>query len=240
MALKPQSPRKSQVVIVDDHPVLRTGLIQLISGQPDLDCIGVADNTADAKQLVEKSVPDLMILDLRLKRGDALDLIKTFRVEHPEMKVLVFSQYDELIFAERTLRAGALGYVMKENATEELLRAIRKVLAGDIYVSERLAATFVHRSLERKPSVSGAGIERLSDRELQVFQLIGASYSTREIADEFHLSVKTIETHRENIKSKLGLENATELNRFAEAWTVKNLLPFASEPEPARPCGRKR
>ena len=240
MALKPQSPRKSEVVIVDDHPVLRTGLIELIRGQPDLDCVGVADNTADAKQLVEKSVPDLMILDLRLKRGDALDLIKTLRVEHPEMKVLVFSQYDELIFAERTLRAGALGYVMKENATEELLRAIQKVLAGDIYVSERLAATFVHRSLERKPSVSGTGIERLSDRELQVFQLIGASYSTREIADEFHLSVKTIETHRENIKSKLGLENATELNRFAEAWTVKNLLPFASEPEPARPRDRKR
>jgi DNA-binding NarL/FixJ family response regulator len=162
------------------------------------------------------------------------------RVEHPEIKVLVFSQYDELIFAERTLRAGALGYVMKENATEELLRAIQKILAGDIYVSERLAATFVRRSLERKPSVSHTGIERLSDRELQVFQLIGASYSTREIADEFHLSVKTIETHRENIKSKLGLENATELNRFAEAWTVKNLLPIASEPEPARPCDRKR
>jgi DNA-binding NarL/FixJ family response regulator len=240
MALKPQSPRKSEIVIVDDHPVLRTGLIQLIRGQPDLDCIGVADNTADAKQLVEKSVPDLMILDLRLKSGDALDLIKTLRVEHPEIKVLVFSQYDELIFAERTLRAGALGYVMKENATEELLRAIQKILAGDIYVSERLAATFVRRSLERKPSVSGTGIERLSDRELQVFQLIGASYSTREIADEFHLSVKTIETHRENIKSKLNLENATELNRFAAAWTVKNLLPFASEPEPARPCGRKR
>jgi DNA-binding NarL/FixJ family response regulator len=240
MALKPQSPRKSEVVIVDDHPVLRTGLIQLIRGQPDLDCVGVADNTADAKQLVEKSVPDLMILDLRLKSGDALDLIKTLRVEHPEIKVLVFSQYDELIFAERTLRAGALGYVMKENATEELLRAIQKILAGDIYVSERLAATFVRRSLERKPSVSRTGIERLSDRELQVFQLIGASYSTRKIADEFHLSVKTIETHRENIKSKLGLENATELNRFAEAWTVKNLLPIASEPEPVRPCDRKR
>ena len=240
MALKPQSPKKSEVVIVDDHPVLRTGLIQLIRGQPDLDCIGVADNTADAKQLVEKSVPDLMILDLRLKSGDALDLIKTLRVEHPKIKVLVFSQYNELIFAERTLRAGALGYVMKENATEELLRAIQKILAGDIYVSERLAATFIRRSLERKPSVSGTGIERLSDRELQVFQLIGASYSTREIADEFHLSVKTIETHRENIKSKLGLENATELNRFAEAWTVKNLLPFTSEPKPARPRDRKR
>jgi DNA-binding NarL/FixJ family response regulator len=231
MASKAQSRRKSQIVVVDDHPVLRDGLIQLISGQPDLDFTGTADNTADAKQLLEESAPDLMILDRRLKSGDALDLIKTLRVEHPDVKVLVLSQYDELIFAERTLRAGALGYVMKENATEELLRAIKKVLGGDIYVSERLAATFVRRSLERKPIESRVGIERLSDRELQVFQLIAASYSTREIADEFGLSIKTIETHRENIKWKLGLQNGGELNRFAEAWAAKNLLPFTLEPE---------
>jgi len=239
MASKAQSRRKSQIVVVDDHPVLRDGLIQLIAGQPDLDFTGTADNTADAKQLLEESAPDLMILDLRLKSGDALDLIKTLRVEHPDVKVLVLSQYDELIFAERTLRAGASGYVMKENATEELLRAIKKVLAGDIYVSEPLAASFVRRSLERKPSESRVGIERLSDRELQVFQLIAASYSTREIADEFRLSIKTIETHREHIKSKLGLQNGGELNRFAEAWAVKNLLPFTPEPETTGRCDPK-
>jgi DNA-binding NarL/FixJ family response regulator len=235
VAPKLQRPRKSRIIIVDDHPVLRDGLTQLICGQPDLDCIGMADNPADAQRLVERSAPDLMILDLRLKSGDALDLIKTLRVMYPDVKVLVLSQYDELIFAERVLRAGASGYVMKENATEELLRAIHKVLAGDIYFSERLAATFVRRSLERKSNASNIGIERLSDRELQVFQLIGASYSTREIAEQFHLSVKTIETHRENIKSKLGLENATELYRFAEAWVAKNLLPFTAEPESRRP-----
>ncbi len=240
MASKAQSPRKSQILVVDDHPVLRDGLTQLICGQPDLDCTGMADNTADAKRLVELSAPDLMILDLRLKSGDALDLIKTLRVEHPDVNVLVLSQYDELIFGERALRAGASGYVMKENATEELLRAIQKILAGDIYFSERLAASFVRRSLERKPDASHAGIERLSDRELQVFQLIGASYSAREIAEQFHLSIKTIETHRENIKSKLGLQNAPELNRFAEAWAAKNLLPFTPEPDTADRCGRKR
>jgi DNA-binding NarL/FixJ family response regulator len=240
MVAKAQIPRKSQIVIVDDHPVLRDGLTQLICDQPDLECTGMADNTADAKRLVERSAPDLMILDLRLKTGDALDLIKTLRVEHPDVKVLVLSQCDEMIFAERALRAGASGYVMKENATEELLRAIQKVLAGDIYFSERLGASFVRRSLERKPNASHAGIERLSDRELQVFQLIAASYATREIAEQFHLSIKTIETHRENIKSKLGLQNATELKRFAEAWAAKNLLPFTPEPQTAGRCGRNR
>jgi DNA-binding NarL/FixJ family response regulator len=240
MVSKAQIPRKSQIVIVDDHPVLRDGLTQLICDQPDFECTGMADNTADAKRLVERSAPDLMILDLRLKTGDALDLIKTLRVEHPDVKVLVLSQCDELIFAERAVRAGASGYLMKENATEEILRAIRKVLAGDIYFSERVSASLVRRSLERKPDVSEAGVERLSDRELQVFQLIGASYSTREIADEFNLSIKTIETHRENIKSKLNLQNAAELHRFAEAWAAKNLPPFTPEPETAGRCDRKK
>src|SRR4029450_1727766 len=141
-----------------------------------------ADTTGVAKSLVEQCQPDLMLLDLRLKSGDALDLIKSMRVEHPEVKVLVLSQYDELIFAERALRAGASGYIMKENATDEVLRAVRKVLAGDLYFSERVAAAIVQRTLREKPNGSRAGVERLSDREMQVFQLLGAAYSPREIA----------------------------------------------------------
>ena len=164
---------KSRVIIVEDHPVLSDGLRQLIDKQPDLACVGIADNTSDAKRLVEESKPDLMLLDLRLKGGDALDLIKTLRVEHPETKVLVLSQYDELIFAERTLRAGASGYIMKENVANEVLRAVRKVLAGDLYFSEKVATALVQRSLREKPGASHVGLERLSDRELQVFQLIG-------------------------------------------------------------------
>ena len=149
--------------------------------------------------------PDLIILDLRLKSGDALDLIKTLRVEEPETNVLVLSHYDELIFAERVLRAGASGYVMKENVAEEILQAVRKVLAGDMYFSDRVATQLARQTLRHKPGWSQNGVEHLSDRELQVFQLISVGVSTRDIAQQFHLSVKTIETHRENIKSKLQL-----------------------------------
>src|SRR3989449_3356955 len=202
--------------------------MQLICRQPDLACTGAADNTSDAKRLVEQCKPDLMLLDLRLKGGDALDLIKSLRVEHPALKMLVLSQYDELIFAERALRAGAFGYIMKENATDEVLRALRKVLAGELYFSERVAVAMVQRTLREKPSASRAGIELLSDRELQVFQLLGASYSAREIAEQFHLSRKTVETHCEKIKHKLSLHNAAELKQFARRWAAENLGP--SEP----------
>jgi len=225
MTPKGESPKKSRTVVVEDHPVLCDGLKQLINSQPDLACVGVADNISDAKRLVEQCKPDLMVLDLRLKGGDALDFIKTLRVEHPEVKVLVLSQYDELIFAERTLRAGASGYIMKENATDEVLRAVRKVLAGELYFSERVAAAIVQRTLREKPDSSRVGVEILSDREMQVFQLLGASYSPREIAEQFHLSRKTVETHCEKIKHKLSLHNAAELKQFARRWAVENMTP---------------
>jgi DNA-binding NarL/FixJ family response regulator len=225
---------KSRTIVVEDHPVVCGGLTQLVDSQPDLACIGAADNTADARRLVEECKPDLTILDLRLKGGDTLDFIKTLRVEHPEVKVLVLSQYDELLFAERALRAGASGYIMKENATDELLRAIRKVLAGELYYSERVAAAVVQRSLREKPAGPHAGIDVLSNREMQVFQLLGASYSAREIAEQFHLSRKTIETHSENIKHKLGLHNAAELKRFARKWATENLVPSEPWVAPAR------
>jgi DNA-binding NarL/FixJ family response regulator len=225
MSPREESPKKSRTVVVEDHPMLCDGLRQLMNSQPDLACVGVADNTPDAKRLAEQCKPDLMVLDLRLKGGDALDFIKTLRVEHPEVKVLVLSQYDELIFAERTLRAGASGYIMKENATDEVLRAVRKVLAGELYFSERVAAAVVQRTLREKPDSSRVGVERLSDREMQVFQLLGASYSPREIAEQFHLSRKTIETHCEKIKHKLSLHNAAELKQFARRWALENMTP---------------
>ena len=228
MSSSEESQNKSRTIVVEDHPVLCEGLRQLIDSQPDLACVGVADNTSDAKRLVEQCKPDLIVLDLRLKGGDALDLIKTLRVEHPEIKVLVLSQYDELIFAERALRAGASGYIMKENATDEVLRAVRRVLTGELYFSERVAAAVVQRTLREKPSASRVGVELLSDREMQVFQLLGASYSPREIAEQFHLSRKTIDTHCEKIKHKLSLHNAAELKQFARKWAAENLGP--SEP----------
>jgi DNA-binding NarL/FixJ family response regulator len=223
---KPQ--KKSRLIVVEDHPLLRDGLMQLINRQLDFTCTSSADNTSDAKRLVEQYKPDLMLLDLRLKSGDSLDLIKSLRVEHPDLKVLVLSQFDELIFAERALRAGASGYIMKENAADEVLRALRKISAGELYFSEKLAATIVQRSLREKPGASHVGLERLSDRELQVFQLIGASYGTREIAEQFHLSPRTVETHREKIKCKLSLHSAAELKQFARKWAAENLLPAQS------------
>jgi len=238
MTPKGESHKKSRTVVVEDHPVLCDGLKQLINSQPDLACVGVADNISDAKRLVEQCKPDLMVLDLRLKGGDALDFIKTLRVEHPEVKVLVLSQYDELIFAERTLRAGASGYIMKENATDEVLRAVRKVLAGELYFSERVAAAIVQRTLREKPDSSRVGVEILSDREMQVFQLLGASYSPREIAEQFHLSRKTVETHCEKIKHKLSLHNAAELKQFARRWAVENMTPSQPWVTPGSHNGR--
>jgi DNA-binding NarL/FixJ family response regulator len=223
-----QTETKSSVIVVEDHPVLSDGLKQLIGSQPDLACVGVADDISSAKRLVEECKPDLMLLDLRLKAGDALDFIKTLRVEYPQVKVLVLSQYDELIFAERALRAGASGYIMKENTTDEVLRAVRKVLAGQLYFSERVAAAVVQRVLREKPIATREGIERLSDREMQVFQLLGAAYSPREIAAQFRLSRKTVETHCEKIKHKLSLQTAAELKRFARQWAAENMAP--SEP----------
>jgi DNA-binding NarL/FixJ family response regulator len=228
MTLKSRAPRKSRIVVVEDHPVVCAGLMQLIGNQSDLTCTATADNIAAAKRLVEECKPDLLLLDLRLKSGDSLELIKSLRVEHPEVKVLVLSQYDELIFAERALRAGASGYIMKENATDEVLRAVRKVLAGELYFSERVAAAVVQRTLREKPTASRIGVESLSDREMQVFQLLGASYSAREIAEQFHLSRKTVETHCEKIKHKLSLNSAAELKQFARKWAAENLTP--SEP----------
>jgi DNA-binding NarL/FixJ family response regulator len=240
MTPKGQAPRKSRIIVVEDHPVVCDGLMQLIRSQRDLACIGTADNTPDAKRLVEQREPDLMLLDLRLKSGDALELIKSLRVEHPDVKVLVLSQYDELIFAERALRDGASGYIMKENATEEVLRAVRKVLAGELYFSERVAAAVVQRIVREKPGASSVDLERLSDREMQVFQLLGASYSVQQIAEQFHLSPRTVEAHREKIKRKLCLHNAAEFKQFARKWALENLLPVQRLTKPPLPKGRAK
>ena len=235
-----QTETKSSVIVVEDHPVLCDGLKQLIDSQPDLACVGVADDISSAKRLVEECKPDLMLLDLRLKAGDSLDFIKTLRVEYPQVKVLVLSQYDELIFAERALRAGASGYIMKENTTDEVLRAVRKVLAGQLYFSERVAAAVVQRVLREKPIATREGIERLSDREMQVFQLLGAAYSPREIAAQFRLSRKTVETHCEKIKHKLSLQTAAELKRFARQWAAENMAPSEPWVAPQLQSGRSR
>lgn len=209
---------KARILVVDDHPLLREGVSQLINRQHDFEICGEADTVANAFAAVERTTPDVILLDLRLGYGDTLELIKSIKARYPDVRILMLSQYDEAIYVERALRAGADGYVIKQEAADEVLAAIRTVLAGDMYVSRKLAVLVLQKLLSKKPAQPGLAIENLTDRELQVFQLIGSGLTTRQIAAELRLSVKTIETHRENIKSKLGLRNASELVHSAVTW----------------------
>ena len=206
----------NRVLIVDDHPLYRQGLRRFIEAQPGLACCGEADSCQSALRAASESKPDLVILDLCLRREDGLELLKNLLGRIPDTRVLVLSQKDESAHAEPALRAGALGYIMKEEATDELLSAVQTVLKGELYVSRRLAAVILKKFLR---GVAGDGIsDKLSDRELQVFQFLGTGLGTREIAAQLHLSVKTVETHRENIKHKLALIDSPALVRVAETW----------------------
>jgi DNA-binding NarL/FixJ family response regulator len=229
--MKAKSPRplvKSRILVADEQPLLREGVVHFINRQDDLVVCGEADSIASVRTEAARLVPDLLLLDLRLDSGDTIDLIKDFKVRHPSMAILVFSQFDETLFAEKALRAGAMGYVLKQEATEEVLTAVRTVLNGAMYVSRQIAVLILQKSLGNPLQAAAANevtVEKLSDRELHVFQRLGAGVGTRQIAAELKLSVKTIETHRENIKHKLGLGNGGELVERATDWVKNNFLP---------------
>jgi DNA-binding NarL/FixJ family response regulator len=211
------SPKK-RIAVADDHPILREGLVQLIDRQPGLMCCGEASTPHAAMDLMEKQKPDLLLLDLRLGHSDGLDLIKSLRARFPQVPILVFSQFEEDIYAERVLRAGGSGYLMKREASEELLIAIRTILDGELYVSRKMAVIVLRQILSSRSPVQKSAIERLSDRELQVFQLLGAGLRVKQIAAEIGLSPKTIETYRENLKHKFGLTSASALIAYATEW----------------------
>lgn len=206
------------VLVVDDHPILRQGLIQLLARQADLMVCGEADSISSATAAVERHRPDLLLLDLRLGSGDSLEFIKSLRRGYDDLHILIISQHDESIFAERCLRAGADGYVIKDEASEEVLIAIRTVLGGECYLSHRFAVRILQPPPELSRPEGSVSIASLSDRELYVFQLLGSGLSTREIATLGSLSVKTVESHRENIKHKLGLRDGDALVRRARSW----------------------
>src|SRR5205814_3515260 len=210
--------KKPRVLVADDHPLFREGLVQLINRETDLCCCGETDTVAATQTAVASLKPDLLVLDLRLKDGDGLELIKTLKSRFPKLAILVVSQHDETLYAERALRAGAMGYVMKEEAAEEVRLAVRTLLKGDLFVSRKMSVLALHKLLNNVADSRGNYIERLTDRELQVFQLLGAGKGTADIAGELKLSPKTIETHRENIKHKLGLRNAVDLLCHAVHW----------------------
>ncbi len=214
--------RKSRILVVDDHPLLREGVMQLINRQSDLSACAEASSLDEAQAVLDKNAPDLILLDLRLGGGDVLEFIKSSRTRFPKVRILILSQHDEPLYAERTLRAGASGYVIKEEAPGEVLTAIRLVLAGEVYISRKIAALVLQRMVQAGQPDGPTRLEDLTDREFTIYQLIGSGLTSREIAQELGLSVKTIETHRENIKHKRGLSNATELVHDATEWVRKH------------------
>ncbi len=219
VALPPSAPRR--VLVVDDHPLLRGGLIQLIGAEDDFVICGEADGPAGTILAVDDDPPpDLVILDLMLGHADGLELIKQIRQLRPGLPILVISMHEEVIYAERALRAGAAGFIMKKEPGAKVLEAARAVARGELYLSGRMRVLLEDRELGAAAALNlvPQANPPLSDRELQVFRLIGAGLPTRRIAEELHLSIKTIETYRENLKVKLRLPNAAALVKEAKAW----------------------
>jgi DNA-binding NarL/FixJ family response regulator len=213
---------KRTIFIVDDHPIVRQGLALLINREPDLAVCGDAEEAGSALRLIEELKPDLVVVDISLNGPDGLDLLKTIRARDPNLPVLILSMMDELLYAERGLRAGANGYIMKQQATEQVLVAIRRILGGEVYVSERIANKMLHLFVGGSPIEQSSPVADLTDRELEVFRLIGEGHGTRQIADDLHLSVKTVESYQAHIKEKLLLKNGRELVQRAIQWNVGN------------------
>jgi DNA-binding NarL/FixJ family response regulator len=209
---------KKRVIIVDDHPPMRKGLAQLINQEPDLHTCGEAGNIPEALQVVESLKPDVIMVDLVLKDTSGLDLIKDLKKRFPSLPVLVLSMQNESVYAERALRAGARGYIMKEETTENVVEALRQVLRGEVYLSDKMSKRILDMFAGGHKEKAGSPVESLSDRELEVFKFIGQGHQPREIAQKLHLSVKTIESYREHIKIKLSLESAAELTQTAIQW----------------------
>jgi DNA-binding NarL/FixJ family response regulator len=212
--------KKSTVLLVDDHPIVRQGLTQLINQEPDLVVCAQAEDGSSALHTIATHRPDIVVLDISLNGPDGLAVLKDIRMSYPELPVLVLSMHDESLYAERVLRAGANGYIMKQEATERVLEAIRRIRCGEVYVSDRIAKRLLRQVVRN--SADGKGpIEALTDRELAVFRLVGKGRGTREIADELHVSVKTVESYQAHIKEKLSLKNARELVQHAFQWVTR-------------------
>jgi DNA-binding NarL/FixJ family response regulator len=216
--VKKASRAKSKVLLVDDHPLVRDGLAQLIRGEADMTVCGEAASAEQALEAVIRLDPDLAIVDITLGGVNGIELIKNLKAVRPLIPVLVLSMHDESHYAERALRAGASGYVMKREARDRIMEAIRTVLSGGDYVSERMKKSIVHQYLHGISGKETSPIDRLSDREVEVLNLLGEGLSSKDIADRLHLSQKTVDSHRTHLKEKLNLKGAPELLRFAFEW----------------------
>ena len=219
---EPKDSRK-RILLVDDHAVVRFGIAQLINRQSDLVVCGEEEDARRALDTITKLKPELIIADLSLKDSSGLELIRNIKAQFPSLPILVVSVHDETVYAEIAFRAGALGYLMKQEALEKIVTAIRRVLSGSVYVSDALGAKMLQQQVRGNTDVQQPAIKSLSDREVEVFHLIGQWKKTKEIASELHLSVKTVEYYREQIKRKLNLKDASELTQYATAWVQREV-----------------
>jgi len=207
-----------RVLIVDDHPIVRQGLRRIMENEDDLIVCGEAESVREARTAIKELNPDVMIVDISLKQGDGIELVRDVRAHHPQLPILVLSMHDETIYAERMLSAGANGYIMKLAASEQFLIALRRVLDGGIYVSEAVGNNMIQKFAAGGAYISANPVDRLSNRELQVLHMIGKGMSTRETAASLNLSIKTVESHRQRIKRKLNLQTGTQLVQYAVNW----------------------
>ncbi len=212
----------ARIVIIDDHPSTRDGLAIRIGWESDLTVCGEADDVVDALALIEREKPDLAIIDVSLKTGNGIDLIKMVRSKNQDIKLLVWSMYDESLYAERALRAGAMGYINKENVTDAIVSAIRTVLSGEIYLSSAMSSKMITQLVAGNDSSIASPVDRLSDRELETYRLMGHGLNTTEIAKKLKLSPRTVETYRARIKDKLGVKDINELIMEATRWVMEN------------------
>jgi DNA-binding NarL/FixJ family response regulator len=217
---KAEKPQKARIFIVDDHPMTRAGLTHMINHQPDTLVCGEAENAAQALDLMAVSQPELMLIDITLPGKSGLELIKDVKAILPDLPILVISMHDESLYADRVLRAGARGYITKHEGGDKLMGAIRHVLSGKIYVSESMSAHILEIFSGGQPGTDRSSIQNLSDREFEVFQALGEGLSSHEIAKKLHLSAKTVDAHRANIKTKLKINTTAELISFAARWTT--------------------
>ncbi|MFZ2643222.1 MAG: response regulator transcription factor [Verrucomicrobiia bacterium] len=228
----PSRKGKANILIVDDHPIARQGLAQLINQEPDLHVCGSVENAAQALEAIPLLKPDLVIVDISLKESSGLELIKDIQARFDGLPMLVFSMHDESLFTERVLEAGALGYVMKQEPTEIIIVAIRRVLDGDIYLSEQMTTWLLKKTGRAHSQAVQSPVLTLSDRQFEIFNLYGQGKRTREIAEVLHLSHKTVEAHRANIMKKLNIKGSFELARYACQWAIAGLIAPQQPPQP--------
>ena len=209
---------KIKIMIVEDHPIFRMGMIELINQEKDMEVCGDAEDVATARKIIKKQMPDLVVVDLSLKNSNGIDLVKEIKEKYKNISCLVLSMHDESLHAERCIMAGAKGYIMKQEASDFVVKAIRDIMSGNLYVSKNIMSHILNKFHNQPAALHESPLQNLTDRELQIFQLIGRGNTSGEIANKLNISVKTIGTHRERIKNKLNLEHGGKLVRQAVIW----------------------